>query len=283
MSLGAILGGLAGLLFPGGGALAAGIGSGIGSLLIDKAEPKDAIKNALIAGIGGKLLGPAIQGSGIGQAVTGAMANAGLGTQAGIAALRSSTAAAAAPAAAAAGGVTAAAPAAAAVGSAAPAATGGGFLSSLNPNMVYAGLSALGAAEDLLKPENEAGIKQYFSRHTGMAYDTPEERDEAERRWRANMRETYGSDRFQEADYADWYSSGEGFAMGGYVRGPGTGRSDSIPAKIYQDGQPVEEAMLSDGEFVMTERAVRGAGNGDRNKGAAKMYEMMRQFEREMS
>lgn len=67
---------------------------------------------------------------------------------------------------------------------------------------------------------------------------------------------------------------------GGYIEGPGTGRSDSIPAKIYQDGTPVQEARLSDGEFVMTERAVRGAGDGDRAKGAAKMYRLMREFER---
>jgi hypothetical protein len=70
------------------------------------------------------------------------------------------------------------------------------------------------------------------------------------------------------------------YAMGGYVEGPGTGTSDSIPAKIYQGGQPVQEAALSDGEFVMTERAVRGAGNGDPRAGAARMYEMMRKFER---
>lgn len=70
------------------------------------------------------------------------------------------------------------------------------------------------------------------------------------------------------------------YAMGGYVEGPGTGTSDSIPAKIYQDGQPVQEAALSDGEFVMTERAVRGAGSGDPRAGAARMYEMMRKFER---
>lgn len=64
-----------------------------------------------------------------------------------------------------------------------------------------------------------------------------------------------------------------GYAMGGYVEGPGTGTSDSIPAKIYQNGQPVQEAALSDGEFVMTKRAVDGAG------GPARMYEMMRRFE----
>lgn len=76
------------------------------------------------------------------------------------------------------------------------------------------------------------------------------------------------------------YGMPMGFAVGGYVEGPGTGTSDSINAVIMQNGRPVQEALLSDGEFVMTERAVRGAGNGDREAGAAKMYEMMRQFER---
>ena len=69
-------------------------------------------------------------------------------------------------------------------------------------------------------------------------------------------------------------------AMGGMIDGPGTGTSDSIPATIYQNGGPVQEARLSDGEFVMTADAVRGAGNGNRNAGAAKMYQMMNQLER---
>jgi len=72
---------------------------------------------------------------------------------------------------------------------------------------------------------------------------------------------------------------GIGYAMGGMINGPGTGTSDSIAAMIYQNGVPVQEARLSDGEFVMTERAVRGVGNGDRSKGAAKMYEMMKKYE----
>lgn len=54
----------------------------------------------------------------------------------------------------------------------------------------------------------------------------------------------------------------------GHLRGPGTGTSDSIPAK------------LSDGEFVMTAKAVRGAGNGDRMAGAKKMYQLMRELEK---
>jgi len=53
----------------------------------------------------------------------------------------------------------------------------------------------------------------------------------------------------------------------GYIGGPGTETSDSIPA------------MLSDGEFVMNARAVRGAGGGSRERGVRKMYDMMRAFE----
>ena len=53
----------------------------------------------------------------------------------------------------------------------------------------------------------------------------------------------------------------------GAISGPGTETSDAVPA------------MLSDGEFVMTARAVRGAGNGDRERGVRRMYDMMRMFE----
>jgi len=53
----------------------------------------------------------------------------------------------------------------------------------------------------------------------------------------------------------------------GPINGPGTGTSDDIPA------------MLSDGEFVMTAKAVRGAGNGSRQAGMNRMYDMMRKFE----
>jgi hypothetical protein len=70
---------------------------------------------------------------------------------------------------------------------------------------------------------------------------------------------------------AKLYAEGGGVmdlrANGGMSQGPGTETSDSIPA------------MLSDGEFVMTAQAVRGAGGGDRREGAKRMYEMMNQFE----
>ena len=57
-------------------------------------------------------------------------------------------------------------------------------------------------------------------------------------------------------------------ADGGEITGPGTGTSDSVPAR------------LSDGEFVLTAKSVRGAGGGDRDLGAARMYDMMSKLER---
>lgn len=53
----------------------------------------------------------------------------------------------------------------------------------------------------------------------------------------------------------------------GQIEGPGTGTSDDIPA------------MLSDGEFVMTAKAVENAGGGSREQGFRKMYDIMRSFE----
>ena len=70
-----------------------------------------------------------------------------------------------------------------------------------------------------------------------------------------------------------------GFAEGGYIEGPGTGTSDSIPAQIYQNGVPVQEAALSDGEFVLREKDVQALGGGDRDRGAARLYAMQRRFD----
>ena len=67
---------------------------------------------------------------------------------------------------------------------------------------------------------------------------------------------------------------------GGLIEGPGTGTSDDIKAGIYQNGKKVQEARLSDEEFVMTKKAVTGAGNGDPKKGADVMYSLMDKFER---
>ena len=54
----------------------------------------------------------------------------------------------------------------------------------------------------------------------------------------------------------------------GQISGPGTETSDSIPA------------MLSDGEFVVTAKAVKALGKGNRRAGAKKMYALMHHLEK---
>ena len=60
------------------------------------------------------------------------------------------------------------------------------------------------------------------------------------------------------------------FNTGGHITGPGGPKDDLIDAK------------LSNNEFVFTEKAVRGAGNGDINQGAQNMYQLMNNFERKV-
>jgi len=55
--------------------------------------------------------------------------------------------------------------------------------------------------------------------------------------------------------------------INGQVQGPGTDTSDNIAA------------ALSPNEFVFTARAVRGAGDGDMNRGIQAMYDLMHGFE----
>ena len=108
----------------------------------------------------------------------------------------------------------------------------------------------------------------------------------AEKAWRRNKEKRrkelawmYGvpEDMVEGEMYNPWYTGGGfwnkgGIASlenGGGVSGPGTGTSDSIDAK------------LSDGEFVMTAKAVENLGNGDRYEGARKMYGMMNMLDPE--
>jgi hypothetical protein len=83
---------------------------------------------------------------------------------------------------------------------------------------------------------------------------------------------------YNTADMYDFMRPRRAYAAGGItqayprrtggISGPGTGTSDDIPA------------MLSDGEFVLTAKAVRGAGGGSRRDGAKKLYRMMHALEK---
>lgn len=246
MSILSAIGGLVGLAF--GGPMGAALGSGIGSL----ASGGD-IGDALKAGIMGYGIGSIPGVAGMAGQAAGAAGMQGLAGQ--FAAQQTAQQAAlgkmfpgmAGQAVKASSGV---APAAA-TSQAAGAGLGSLMNSPMAQNLILAGLIEAGEPKpEPLTPEQEYTVRT-GERTSYKGTPAPDYR----RRGITQM------------------------AKGGYIEGPGTGRSDSIPAAIYQNGGRVQEARLSDGEFVMTERAVRGLGNGNRAQGAAKMYQMMDRFE----
>jgi hypothetical protein len=259
MGLLSSIGGLIGLMV--GGPFGAALGSGIGTLA-GGGDIGDALKSGVLGfGIGSipGVAGLAAQGTAaLGMpGLSAQFAQRAAGQQAMMGGLFGGGGAGGAAAAqtAAAGGAAAANPLAALTGGAGGGLGGGimGFAQQ-NPLIMAALMQAAEPSRDMLSPEQKRMLE------TGERL--PEYRGTA------------------APDYRTGGANRPGFAVGGYIQGPGTGTSDSIPAKIYQNGGPVQEAMLSDGEFVMTADAVRGAGNGDRNAGAAKMYEMMSRLER---
>lgn len=301
-----LLGGLGGLLFPTAGAAAAGgaAATGIGALLSKAALPalgaglgtlvsggngKDAIRNALMMGVGVSAfpgLAGKIQGSEFGQSITGGLADIfGGGTQQApmtspMPQRRSEP------------GSTTMSTADAGTERTGTSTPGDRQLpmstipSISDINMVRPeGLQVLPQV-NMVRPDYGTGIPATLppvvmpgsnynqeDRYRGMQSALDMATDLASAGDIEGMLE--GS-----RVYDRLYRPGlRGFAMGGEIEGPGTGTSDSIPAEIYQDGKPVQKAALSDGEFVMTADAVKGAGKGSRDRGVKRMYELMRRFE----
>ena len=237
----------------GSAAMNAALGSGIGTLVAG-GDAEDAVKNAILAGGAGAGLG-SLGVKGAGAAATEAATQRVLADQARMQA----------------GQIGAGGDAIAK----AAAKKSGIFGSGITAGDIAIGSSLLGLAgvgdeeitddEDMQlesRPDytgkNIAGL--FVDPVTGAAYDTIEE---------------------LEAAVKDRGTSGiVSLNMGGLIEGPGTGTSDDVKAGIYQNGKKVQEARLSDEEFVMTKKAVTGAGNGDPKKGANVMYAMMDKFER---
>jgi hypothetical protein len=141
--------------------------------------------------------------------------------------------------------------------------------------LAYAGLTALPLAEQFLgpKPEEEEEVSTREDLYTPNYAQY-------------QLLDITGPQGYDPTIYAAMGGEITGFASGsgqriehpdgkvrehpkriGEIAGPGTGTSDDIPA------------MLSDGEFVMTAKAVRNAGNGSRKEGAKNMYKMMKNLE----
>ena len=125
-----------------------------------------------------------------------------------------------------------------------------------NP-LTTAGLGLGALALGMTPEEEEAGEQRPFPK--GEMFDITARSRETGDVYQLNDPEDLAEYRREISDF-NYYHGGE-------VEGPGTGTSDSVPAR------------LSDGEFVMTAKAVRGAGGGDRDIGAARMYDMMAELE----
>jgi hypothetical protein len=248
----------------GSAAMNAALGSGIGTLL-GGGDLEDAVKNSILAGGAGMGLGAlGVQGAG---AAGAAAAGSGASTATGISAANKQI-------------LEDQARMQAGQLGAKQAAKQGIFGTGITGGDIYLGSSLLSLLEEPEEvtggesnPESRPDYKGtpiaglFVDPETDIKYDTAEERDaaiEARRRQQQNMA------------MGGIVSLNEG----GYVEGPGTGTSDSIKAGIYQNGKKVQEARLSDGEFVFKEKSVVGAGNGDRELGAKRLYAMMDKFER---
>ena len=156
----------------------------------------------------------------------------------------------------------------------------GGVMDFVKENpMTSLGLGSL-ALGALASPEEEETSNPDYGRpgeawdveYRGTRYDLddPEERNAYKTRKAADRREYSEREPVLAAHGGAMYGHDKmsyDTPITGEVSGPGTGTSDSVPAR------------LSDGEFVLTAKSVRGAGAGDRDVGAARLYDMMAELE----
>jgi len=156
----------------------------------------------------------------------------------------------------------------------------GGLMDFAKDNkMLTAGLGTL-ALGALSSPEEEETSNPDYGRpgeawdveYRGTRYDLDDsdERDAYNTRKAADRREYSEREPVRAAHGGAMYGHDKmsyDTPITGEVSGPGSGTSDSVPAR------------LSDGEFVLTAKSVRGAGAGDRDVGAARLYDMMAELE----
>ena len=244
-----------GLGGPAGGALYSAIGSGIGGLVAGQ-DVEEALKTAAIGGALGYGASKMFPGS------------AGF--------LKPGTATAVAPSV---PGTTSvftqgavgdtAAATAADVAAAQKSAAGSGIFGNLFTDMstgqkIALGLGSLGALGALMGEEEKQPERRPFPK--GEMFDITARSRDGEV-YQLNDPEDLAAYQREISDFNYGRDREITLNSGGEVTGPGTGTSDSVPAR------------LSDGEFVVTAKAVRGAGGGDRDIGAARMYDMMAELE----
>jgi len=150
-------------------------------------------------------------------------------------------------------------------------------LGKLAPGLTTAGIAYLASGDPFKVPEQEPGESDeaYAARRDAAVAKLRQESPEFFGSFLASPNQgimsTQPAYSFQPVMRAAGGSGPKGVEnfprKNGAINGPGTGTSDDIPA------------MLSDGEFVFTAKAVRNMGGGSRRKGAAKMYKLMKMLE----
>ena len=121
-------------------------------------------------------------------------------------------------------------------------------------------------------PAGSFDIKSGVPLLAGMLGGMPTEdqsRDEIRRREKERMKQLYEDMTNPYYSYVPSEFKFTPYETGGEVSGPGGPKDDAINAK------------LSDGEFVMTAKAVQNMGNGSRMAGAKKMYQLMNSLDPE--
>ncbi len=124
------------------------------------------------------------------------------------------------------------------------------------------------------------------------AFNTAEERDAYDRQYITKYQSAAAQPAVEKVYSSDVERMSQGgiaqFVEGGLIRGPGTVTSDSIPGMITQNGRPVEEILVGNGEVILSGKDLAamdpdgnmkragmrlgGAANGTRGAEAARMY-----------
>lgn len=155
-------------------------------------------------------------------------------------------------------------------------------------DMVEDKLAKFNEAPKTTDPYKNLYKSQYTDPETGVSpqFDTEEERDAYDR----DFERRYGGQPVVVRPYTLTAARGGMMesGIGGLIQGPGTVVSDEIPGGIMQNGQKVEEILVSNGEVILSgkdlaaldpdgnmERAgmrLGGAANGSRGAEAARMF-----------
>ena len=149
-------------------------------------------------------------------------------------------------------------------------------------------LARFNAAPETNDPYKNFYKSQYTDPETGVSpqFDTAEERDAYDR----DFEKRYAGQPVVARPYTLTAATGGMMesGIGGLIQGPGDVTSDSIPGGIMQNGEKVEEILVSNGEVIFSgldlenldpdgnmERAGKRLGNapnGTRGAEAARMY-----------